>query len=310
MNFLRSVLSRIVSYPRNRYALLDLDLAFITEDIIVMSLPSSTFIQSLYRNELHKVKLFLDKTPNYRVFDLRAEGAGYEDSAFDGKVSHFPFVDHHPPPFALLPSITNAIDGHLSRPGALAVIHCKAGKGRSGLSVCSYLIAYRGWSIEDALRNFTKKRMRPGFGEGVSIPSQRRYLNYVAQWTAMDKKYSPTMVEITRLVVRNLREGFSIAVRELQDEGRRITTIHEFSPSEISTVDGETIIVPKVPIRINSDICIYISQGHAWAHFWFNASFERDKKFSIAWEEVDGWRGTRIRMQKAFDSIMVHWVII
>jgi len=67
------------------------------------------------------------------------------------------------------------------------VVHCKAGKGRSGTIACSYLMSEEGWTKEEALENFTKKRMRPGFGAGVSIPSQLRWLDYVERWVENGK---------------------------------------------------------------------------------------------------------------------------
>jgi protein-tyrosine phosphatase len=58
--------------------------------------------------------------------------------------------------------------------GRVVVVHYRAGKGRSGTMACLYLISECGWAPNDALARFTERRMRPGFGEGVSILSQLR----------------------------------------------------------------------------------------------------------------------------------------
>ncbi|KAL6990422.1 Phosphoric monoester hydrolase [Sarracenia purpurea var. burkii] len=50
-----------------------------------------------------------------------------------------------------------------------------AGKGRTGLMVCAYLV-YSGMSAEEALQVYAQKRTTNN--EGVSIPSQRRYVGY------------------------------------------------------------------------------------------------------------------------------------
>ncbi|KAI6670323.1 hypothetical protein NL676_005208 [Syzygium grande] len=55
--------------------------------------------------------------------------------------------------------------------------HYKAGKGRTGLMVCTYLV-YIGLSAEEALQLYAQKRTTNN--EGVSIPSQRRYVGYWA----------------------------------------------------------------------------------------------------------------------------------
>ena len=39
----------------------------------------------------------------------------------------------------------------------VVVVHCKAGKGRSGTVSCSYLIAEEGWDPEEALARFTQR---------------------------------------------------------------------------------------------------------------------------------------------------------
>ena len=309
---IRSLLTGVVSYPRNKYTQdgNNLDLAYITDDIIVMSLPALTFPQNYYRNQLHKVKEFLDSLSRpYKVFEFRAEGAGYPDSAFDGRVQHFPFPDHHPPPFRLLPKIADAMREHLSQPGALAVLHCKAGKGRSGLCACTYLVAHRGWQESEARRNFTERRMRRGF-EGVSIPSQQRYLRYVQRWTDDGKKYRDMRIRIDALEVMNLRSGYQLAVRAFAQDGEVIETVHEFSSTAEASVAGSvTKLTPSRDVVITSDVCIYISKGTSWAHFWFNTFFESNP-FSIQWHEVDGWKGTRLRANQAYDTLVVHWTAL
>ena len=50
-----------------------------------------------------------------------------------GQVLQFGFKDHHGPPLNLLYTVCNAIDSWLkASPDHVAVVHCKAGKGRTG----------------------------------------------------------------------------------------------------------------------------------------------------------------------------------
>ncbi len=120
----------------------------------------------------------------------------------------------------------------------VAVVHCKAGKGRSGTAACSYLISEEGWKKADALQRFTDRRMRVGFGNGVSIPSQLRWVGYVDRWTNQtNKRYVERPVEIVELHVWGLRDGVKVVVEGYVENGRRIQGFHVFNKDEKIVVD-------------------------------------------------------------------------
>lgn len=123
----------------------------------------------------------------------------------------------------------------------VAVVHCKAGKGRSGTVACSYLISQKGWTRADALKRFTERRMRTGFGEGVSIPSQLRYVTYVDRWTNhMNKQYVERPVEILELHVWSLRDGVKASVEGYIEGGKQIKCFHTFNRDEKVVMDDGT----------------------------------------------------------------------
>jgi len=124
----------------------------------------------------------------------------------------------------------------------VVVVHCKAGKGRSGTIACAYLISQEGWKKEDALQRFTDRRMRVGFGNGVSIPSQLRYVGYIDKWAnQMDKQYVERPVEILEVHIWGLRDGVKVAVEGYVDEGKKIKCIHLFHRNERTIIeDGST----------------------------------------------------------------------
>lgn len=238
--------------------------------MIATSGPSSKYPKRAYRNPTDALVCFLDNKhgEDWAIWEFRAEGTGYPDSEVYGRIHHFPWPDHHPPPFALIPAIMASMRNWLNgedvpvqdgngkarvqtqqRKGErIAVVHCKAGKGRSGTVACSYLISQEGWKMEDALRRFTERRMRVGFGDGVSISSQVRWVGYVNRWAnQMNKVYIERPVEILEVHVWGLKDGVKIALESYVDEGKKIKCFHRFRRKERIIVDGGKSELPLAP---------------------------------------------------------------
>lgn len=215
---------------------------------------------------MDRLVAFLDaKHPdNWAIWEFRAEGTGYPDEAVYGRIRHYPWPDHHPPPFRMVPMImasmrswlheedTQSSDAKHDLKGEkgkgvgksegkgkrVVVVHCKAGKGRSGSMTCSYLISECGWTPEAALARFTERRMRPTFGAGVSIPSQLRWISYADRWTRGGKKYVDREVEVLEIHVWGLRHGVKVNVEGFADEGKKIKVLHTFKKEERYVVQG------------------------------------------------------------------------
>ncbi|OAA58701.1 phosphatidylinositol-3,4,5-trisphosphate 3-phosphatase PTEN [Cordyceps fumosorosea ARSEF 2679] len=257
-----SFLRQLVAGPRKGHPEAGLDLCYVTDHIIATSGPSHTYPKRAYRNPLDQLVAFLDARhgADWAIWEFRAEGAGYPDHLVYDRVCHFPFPDHHPPPFALMPRILASMrrwlhGGALDEnpddsvattsqdrdPNRVVVVHCKAGKGRSGTASVSYLVAEEGWTAEEALARFTERRMRPRFGAGVSIPSQLRWVRYVERWSGREggRRYVDRPVEVLEVHAWGLRDGVKVEVEGFADGGRRIHTFHTFRREERHVVRGD-----------------------------------------------------------------------
>ncbi|KAK0715099.1 hypothetical protein B0H67DRAFT_488599 [Lasiosphaeris hirsuta] len=257
-----SLLRQIVAGPRAKHQETGLDLCYVTKKIIATSGPSQAYPQRAYRNPLDRLVTFLDTQhgDGWAIWEFRAEGTGYPDDAVYNRIRHFPFPDHHPPPFRLVPMIVagmrnwlaggeleggtpgeagDAGDAEERKKKRVVVVHCKAGKGRSGTMACSYLIAECGWTAEDALARFTDRRMRPKFGAGVSIPSQLRWVSYVDRWTKGAKKYVDREIEVVEIHTWGLRHGVKVEVEGFAEEGKKIRVFHKFKNDERIVVEGD-----------------------------------------------------------------------
>ncbi|KAJ6235834.1 phosphatase with homology to tensin [Anaeramoeba flamelloides] len=156
----------------------NLDMSYITSQIITMGFPA-TKLEGMYRNKMSDVLKYLDKNhkENYYVYNLCSE-KDYDSSCFYGRVEKFPFDDHNPPPIELMEILCKHSSAWLGESeDRVVVIHCKAGKGRTGVMACCLLI-YLGIvsTAEEALNFYAKQRTKNQ--KGVTIPSQRRYVRY------------------------------------------------------------------------------------------------------------------------------------
>ncbi|KAF7820499.1 phosphatidylinositol 3,4,5-trisphosphate 3-phosphatase and protein-tyrosine-phosphatase PTEN1 [Senna tora] len=173
---------KLVSKQRRRMLIAgyDLDMSYITDRLLAMSFPAER-MRAMYRNPLWQVKSVLDMRhhEHYKIYNLCIE-ENYDPAHFYGRVEAYPFDDNHVPPLEMLKKFCESVHAWLSSdPKNIAVVHCMAGKGRTGLMVSAYLV-YSGMSADEALQLYADRRTTNN--EGVSIPSQRRYVEY---WESM-----------------------------------------------------------------------------------------------------------------------------
>ena len=128
--------------------------------------------EGVYRNHMQDVKRFFREkhSDRVRVYNLCTERA-YDMSSFKSCCHRYKFDDHQPPPFIYMLEFCKDVEQYLGRSDEnIAAIHCKAGKGRTGVMICCYLVYSRAnKTAYEALLYYGKIRTRDG--KGVTIPS-------------------------------------------------------------------------------------------------------------------------------------------
>jgi len=93
-------------------------------------------------------------------------------------VARFPFDDHNPPSLKLISDFCGDVERFIAEDERNVVaVHCKAGKGRTGVMICCWLLHNKAYPTTETALKFYGLR-RTSNGKGVTIPSQIRYISY------------------------------------------------------------------------------------------------------------------------------------
>jgi len=185
----QSTLKGAVSKKKRRFVMdgFDLDLTYITNRIIAMGFPADG-TESIYRNDMADVQRFLNtRHPgHYKVYNLCSERK-YDHAKFENRVLEFPFDDHNNCAFEDLPFFCKDVADFLSEDDKnVAIIHCKAGKGRTGLLITIFLLYCGEWhTASEALRYYAFARTQNQ--KGVTIASQIRWVHYWEKYLSLSR---------------------------------------------------------------------------------------------------------------------------
>jgi phosphatidylinositol-3,4,5-trisphosphate 3-phosphatase/dual-specificity protein phosphatase PTEN len=271
----------------------DLDLTYISPRVIAMAAPTEGLSAAL-RNPFADVeRFFVQRHAGVaKIYDLRGEaGASYSPTRFGGSTAAFRFFDHNPAPLALLAAAVDDMVAWLAAaPEHVVAVHCKAGKGRTGMVVSALLLRLGAApTAADALKLFGEARTHDG--KGVTIPSQIRYVHY---YEALLRAPAPPRQRTLRLLhVRmhtvpnfDLTTGCDPFFDVRQGDGKlqvfNWLTAHggrvkNYKPRTTSVVDFP--LWPKHDVRITGDTKMVFydkddySEPDKMFHFWFHTAF-------------------------------------
>ncbi|XP_023331913.1 cyclin-G-associated kinase [Eurytemora carolleeae] len=265
-----TTIKELVSKKKRRFVQdgFNLDLTYISDRVIAMGFPA-TSVEAMYRNNMDDVRKMLEQKhkDHYKLYNLCSEKS-YDPQKFQGVW-------------------LNEDEKNV------AVVHCKAGKGRTGLMICAYLLHSRKLlSAEEVLSFYGLARTHDE--KGVTIPSQRRYVDYYAAMINENLQYSPVKLYLYSFVIDPL-PALSLGLQQdgyIQFEVRQ-TRVRPFTSEvyQVKRTDGRINIVLPQPLLIVGDVKIefiqkndvfnfgkgkgrkFMTQTHKLFHFWLNTFF-------------------------------------
>jgi phosphatidylinositol-3,4,5-trisphosphate 3-phosphatase/dual-specificity protein phosphatase PTEN len=202
---IRRISRTLVSKKKKRFVDLrhdfDLDLAYISKCIVAMGFPSQSTVEAQFRNSMEEVQRFFTTRHkgHYKVYNLCIERV-YTHRCFEQEFHEVRFPDHNPCPLHSLQEICQNMEEFqaANRGSNVVAVHCKAGKGRTGLVISSFLLHTKKCrTAREALEIFGTRRTFNG--KGVTIPSQIRYVHHYEKVVGEHGLRVPQWLRLRRL---------------------------------------------------------------------------------------------------------------
>jgi len=248
----------------------DLNLTYITGRIVGMGFPASG-VEGMYRNPIAEVaKFLLDRHgDNFMIWNLSTRT--YDYSLFNNQILDYGFPDHHNPPLLLLFTIIKSMHSWLAADLAnVAVVHCLAGKGRTGTIIACYLIFCGEIQSPTAALDFYGNK-RSHASKGVSRPSQIRYVQYFHDVCFTNQSYKPKTKNLSKIIFSSMPVYQpSIQICQMSDScaiAQSGVNIEEIVLADSSSIGQPTItedgsVIYELNALVRGDIvirCSYIT---------------------------------------------------
>ncbi|XP_024945028.1 phosphatidylinositol 3,4,5-trisphosphate 3-phosphatase and dual-specificity protein phosphatase PTEN isoform X3 [Cephus cinctus] len=274
----------LVSKRRKRFTEdgFDLDLTYIRDNLIAMGFPAEK-LEGVYRNHIDDVVKLLESKhkDHYKIYNLCSERT-YDCKKFKQRVATYAFDDHNPPLLEQIKPFCEDVHTWLmEHRDNIAVVHCKAGKGRTGVMVCCYLLHSKQFlTATEALNYYGTKRTHDR--KGVTIPSQRRYVGYYASLVQEGLNYQPVtlilrQIKLDPVPIFNGGQGYLHFM--ISESNKRIysSDVYEVRKGMHSiTIPLERSITITGDIRVDFFNRPKMKRKDKLFHFWFNTFFVRD----------------------------------
>ena len=288
----------------------NLDLSYITSNIIAMRVPTSETLPLLqqYFYERHKNKI--------RVLSLCREDFNNFNKNLFAPLPYviYPLIDHESPSIAEIDMICQDIDTYLkSDKDNTVVIHCHSGKGRTGLVIICYLLySLMLDNIEQAHRLVNERRTDNN--SCAKNPCQKRYVFYYERYLQLKKEKKITSVNDIKheTTITKLK----VFVNEGNDQYDCVV-VNNMKVIEVVEVDKEE---KEVNIKVNGDVKLYFitkgmygnSNKDIYSLFSmceymtsFNTFFEKEKSIIELNDKKDIDKIYKINSPSKYDKIKI-----
>nr|XP_020458404.1 putative tyrosine-protein phosphatase auxilin isoform X3 [Monopterus albus] len=249
------VMHQVATYTKG-----ELDIAYITSRIIVMTYPSES-VQIGYQNHVEDIRSFLDShhADHYTVFNLSQRN--YRGAKFSSRVSECNWPSRQAPSLHNLFAVCKNMHNWLKQnPKNVCVITCSDGRAPSGVLVCAmFCFCHLFNNPVPAMQLLSAKR--PGSG---LWPSHHRYIGYVCSMVSE----KPSVPHSKPLVIKALtmspvpcfnkqRSGCRPFCDVLIGETKIFTTAQEYERMREHRIQ-EGKVVFQLGVSVQGDVVVSV----------------------------------------------------
>ena len=202
----------------------------------------------------------------------------------------------------------------------IAVIHCKAGKGRTGLVIATHLLHSGKYATSrESLHHFGLVRTHNA--SGVTIPSQQRYVTYyerhmIIKAAGQSLPSPPRRMHLERIELCGGSPRFDeiVVTCGTNKWSSKNWEANWMKKSRKGIATKSIAIVPSEDIELMEDVHVAFNKrgkvsGRKKRVFgcWLNMQFLNDDgKFKLSGQELDGIAKTMMRQQQNF-TLELHF---
>lgn len=277
------------------------DMSYIEPRIIAMGVPCKG-MSTLWRNSISELEQYLKKyhNNNYKVYNLCSENQNalaYKNSNFNSNWQSIKIPDHSQPKFSQILNFCNDAVQFLSEnPENIILVHCKAGKGRTGTLICSLLIylsflaskidskKYPMLTADEAIQYHGSRRT--GKKRCVTIPSQKISLKYFEVFLAEQSETknlrycNDSKVSVSSITCKHLPKQYFddiyFKIDKLNNDDKKFKSSKITKPQITASTSNKTFDLTKENVSF---------KGRSTINFYHKSHRQGDKPiFSITFD--------------------------